>query len=221
MHLMDLPIFAYSDSQVAVAWIRLHESKWLPDSPKRARNCVCRLTLIRVSLKHKVIAIETVHEEKFLTSLCLRFSSLIRMVRVIAYVKRAVWKIPKLEEIRNQIKRLKEKEKKPCDVALVPLTTDETSSALHSLLSMSQEIHFFLEIKLLSEGKPICKKFKIKALYPFVDENLHLRVGGRLQCQEILAFIEKHPLFLDKICPLAEEAHLETLLGVSSWLLVT
>lgn len=130
-----------------------------------------------------------------------RFSSLNRLVRVIAYCKR----------FTNLIKN---KENKPKFESY--LTSKELSESLNTLIRKCQEEHFKEEIKDLNRQKEIKNKSKIAHLNPYLDGNSLLRVGGRLENSK-LTQDEKHPIILPKDSTLSklivEEAHKKLLHG--------
>lgn len=122
-----------------------------------------------------------------------KYSSLIKLQRVISYVLRFV------KKCRT---RLTSSQHQQQSMALSP---HELLSALSCLIKYVQREHFKSEINQLSTTRQINGKSALFRLNPFLDGENMLRVGGRLQKSE-LSFETKHPLILPK------EGNLTTLL---------
>ncbi|XP_011687442.1 PREDICTED: uncharacterized protein LOC105449756 [Wasmannia auropunctata] len=112
-----------------------------------------------------------------------RFSSFTRLKRVIAYCFR--FKNNALSA-KQEVKRKKG-----------PLTVQETSEALTSILRMCQESEFQQELHDLRNKKPLNSKSKILTLHPFLDGDGLIHVGGRLRHAPI-EFARKYPVILPK-----------------------
>lgn len=80
------------------------------------------------------------------------------------------------------------------------LTGNEIVKAEMQLIELAQKDMFSNELKQLSQKKPITNN-KIKSLSPFINEYGLMRVGGRLQLSE-LSYDEKHPIILDSSHPI-------------------
>ncbi|XP_069968405.1 uncharacterized protein [Bactrocera oleae] len=87
--------------------------------------------------------------------------------------------------------------------------------AKKTIIKIQQNLDFYDEIRQLKNNKVLDRKNKLSTLYPFVDEDGILRVGGRLQNSQI-CYDTKHPIILTN-CELAnliiQEAHKITLHG--------
>ena len=123
-----------------------------------------------------------------------KFSSLQKLVRVVAYCRRF----------------LKQRQK------LGPyLTSEEIGEALEVCIRQSQHQEFQEDIDELSKTGNVKKNSKLKTLNPFLDERKILRVGGRIQVAEI-ENNAKHPIIISKghlKNLLIDDAHKKTLHG--------
>jgi len=132
-------------------------------------------------------------------SLLKKFSRLIKLLRVVAYIIRfkanCAKKDPRLSG------------------ELTPL---ELNNALLCVCKLSQVSQFPEEVTSLREQKPVSRGSKLLSLDPFLDEHGVLRVGGRLQ-HSTLDETTKHPIILSHKCVLVQllinKIHLDTLHG--------
>ncbi|XP_073948966.1 uncharacterized protein [Choristoneura fumiferana] len=108
-----------------------------------------------------------------------RFSSLTKLVRVMAYCRRFLTNMRKPEEERRRTNYL---------------TGQEIHEALNICVKQCQQENFEQDYKNLLNGIPVSKKSTLKTLNPFLDENGLMRVGGRLENSQ-LAFNKKTPRF--------------------------
>jgi hypothetical protein len=116
----------------------------------------------------------------------LRFSSLKRLKRVMAFCLRFIY------NARNS-------KSKKCG----SLTVDETEEALLPYARKTQELFYSDELRDLQTGRPVKKGRKLLTLHPFVDEDGLIRVGGILQAA-VLDYDQKHQTILPTRCHLAE-----------------
>ncbi|GFR15530.1 retrovirus-related Pol polyprotein from transposon 17.6 [Trichonephila clavata] len=80
------------------------------------------------------------------------------------------------------------------------LTTKELEKGLVYCIKQVQVTNFASELKCLQSGKPLPANSRTLNLYPFIDNDGILRVGGRLKNAN-LKFCHKHPAILpDKHC---------------------
>lgn len=130
-----------------------------------------------------------------------RYSSLTKLVRVVAYCRRFLdLKKPASERNRHEY-----------------LTSLELTQSLEICVKKCQGEHFEEELKLMREDGKWCKlKGSLKSLTPFIDDKGLLRVGGRLDKSSIGEDV-KHPILLPKKSPLTDliiaDAHSKTLHG--------
>ena len=75
------------------------------------------------------------------------------------------------------------------------LTVAEMEEALIQIITQNQSMEFMLELQDLKHNKPVSKKSKISTLNAFLDSSNIIRVGGRLENSQ-LAYDEKHPIIL-------------------------
>lgn len=129
-----------------------------------------------------------------------RFSSLRKLIRVIAFCRRF------FQLTHSQIKP-----KFP-----VYLTSTELQSALNVCITQCQHRHFKDEIDGIAKTGTVNKKSKLASFNPFIDKNSILRVGGRLQKADISENM-KHPILVPRKSHLADlivaDAHEKTLHG--------
>jgi hypothetical protein len=116
----------------------------------------------------------------------LRFSSLKRLKRAMAYCLRFIY------NARNS------KDKKGGN-----LTVDETEEALLRCISRTQ-VSYPDELRDLQAGRPVRKSSKLLSLHPFVDKDGLIRVGGRLQFA-VLDYDQRHQVILPSKCHLSIE----------------
>lgn len=138
-----------------------------------------------------------------------KYSSLSKLIRVTAYIFR--FKNNLLFEF-YQKKQLNNSYRKMTGF----LTTKELINSRHYLIRISQEIDFCDKLIELQKQGQILANSSLSKLYPFMDSNLILRLGGRIQNSD-LNYETKHPILLRKQNPLAyllfKDAHLKTLHG--------
>lgn len=77
------------------------------------------------------------------------------------------------------------------------LSSSELTESRLIVIRLSQAANFALEIEMLKSGKDLPKSSGIKKLNPFLDKDEILRVGGRLS-QASLTFDRKHPPILSQ-----------------------
>lgn len=109
-------------------------------------------------LEEKKVKSHTVTCEKTEDSILTKFSTLIRLTRVIAYCRRLLSPWPK-----------------------GVLTAEELKKALDTCIKLSQRNWFQEEINDLTKNKKVNRRSKLTSLNPFIDDDGFLRVGGRLQ----------------------------------------
>ncbi|KAH1020919.1 hypothetical protein HUJ04_010505, partial [Dendroctonus ponderosae] len=109
-----------------------------------------------------------------------RFSSLIKLKRVFAYV---------LRFIRNS----RNKEQKETG----QLTVIELENSMICLSKLAQNDCYLDEITIIKSKKELNKKSRLGSLNPFIDSNGLLRVEGRFK-KLSLSFDTKHPILLDE-----------------------
>lgn len=146
------------------SWVQYNESCLIEDEdPERKERC-------------SLITNKT--EESYLCSVFSRYSSLRKLQRVMAYVRRF------LHNLRNSTKRI-----------YGFLSTDELRQSLLTCVSVTQQQYFSSEIRTIAASGTIPKH--LRSLTPFIDPTGLLRVGGRLE-HSLLSQDAKHPLLLPK-----------------------
>lgn len=116
-----------------------------------------------------------------LCSIFNKFSSLNKLVRVVAYCRRFIHNLKSGVEFK----------------IVGPITATEFNLAELFVVKLSQEESFSPELSLLKGNKSIPSSNRLLSLTPFLDDNGLLRVGGRLK-KSSLNYEGKHPLLLDK-----------------------
>ena len=109
-----------------------------------------------------------------------RYSSLAKMRRVVAYVKRFL----------NNTRTKKEER------LTGPLTVPELGSAQNCLVKRAQAESFSGEVQLLEKGREIHKRRRIKALDPRLEDR-YLVVSGRLQKAQAIPYRGRQPKIID------------------------
>ncbi|KAL0839095.1 hypothetical protein ABMA28_017074 [Loxostege sticticalis] len=188
-------------------WLRAHSTL-----PLEAASCVEptnleEKVLVKVNTVHKISEkCDTSGNERD-TDIFNRYSSLSKLVRVIAIVFR----------FYNCLKhKVNTKSVLNCPKYL---TTIDLKNSLYKLIKKSQNDNLNKVINMV-KSKNVnkkCKNFnKLRKLHPFLDEQDVLRVKGRI-CNSSLDFDIKHPVILTKNCKLSylivRDAHHKTLHG--------
>lgn len=237
---------AWTDSEVVLAWLSSHPSKWKPFIGNRVATIITLLERNQWSyvksetnpadaasrgvkpsdihthqlwangpnwLKHQDVPYVnpknlTTHLEerkKFVNiaieehdNITNKFSSLSRLLRVVAYCRRFL---------------KKERDKVPKHFHLLKI---EIQEALDCIIKQCQIEYFKQEMQDISNGKNIKAKSKLTSLSPYIDNVGILRVGGRLQSAQVEGD-RKHPILIPHDAHLAKlivgDAHVKTLHG--------
>lgn len=139
------------------------------------------------------------NDDKF-NALIERMSSLDKLIRISAWVMR----IATRDGLKNR----------ECPF----LTTAEKNNAMMYWVKKEQAQYYEAEIRSLNSGKGLFKNSSLRQLYPFVDKDGILRVGGRLQKAPIPEG-SKHQIILPDVSRLAslliKQTHFNTLHGGS------
>ena len=133
------------------------------------------VTTLETSLetKHVHIALEQSTED-----FTQRFSTLNRLIRVIAVCKRFI----------NNCRQ-------PTNRQTASLTTLELDQALICCIKTTQQTSYAREVRDLLNSQEVSTTSSIKTLHPFIDQQGLIRVGGRLQ-HSALPYDIKHPIIL-------------------------
>ncbi|XP_059053822.1 uncharacterized protein LOC131848084 [Achroia grisella] len=151
----------------------------------------------RVQIKCNTTVIKT-KDDEFKLTLLNRFSSLKKLLNVVAFCRRWMKNV-KRENIKHK-----------------SIDCEERDKALTVCVKIAQQIDFTDEIETLKKKKIIKRCSRLLPLCPYLDENDVLRVGGHLKHAE-LKYERKHPVILTRDNPLIplllNDAHKETLHG--------
>lgn len=154
----------------------------VPDTCLEAKSKVCNLS---VNSDHDCLS--------FLN----KYSSLTKLIRVIAYCKRFI------TSCRSKL-------------TTIYLSSHELKVAFNICIKLSQQYYFSSEISLLLKHKVIPKSSKLHSLCPVLDSDNILRVGGRLINANI-SLDMKTPVILSYQCNLSKlivkNSHLNSLHG--------
>ncbi|KAL7293536.1 hypothetical protein TKK_0012979 [Trichogramma kaykai] len=251
LHLESVKTYGWTDSNVVLAWISNHASKWTPFVANRVSKIQSILTaqnwfyvssghnpanvatrgITPLQLKNcqqwwhgpywlekdiikytSSVPLSTIPPERknnttILTAqvsdnnnILTRFSSYSKLIRVVAYINR----------FTNNCKRSTDKQSSF-------ITSEELLRAKNTIIKISQRTSFNAEVADLNNKKCIKNASKLLPFKPFLDSMGILRVGGRIENAPMLTFSNKHPILLDKFCPLStlliNYAHSQTLHG--------
>ncbi|XP_059056265.1 uncharacterized protein LOC131850114 [Achroia grisella] len=138
------------------------------------------------------------NENRVENEMILRFSSLNRLLRVVALCRRFLYRCRKQNVLIEFISRT------------------EKEISLKTCIKIIQETYLYDELKNLKEKGKINKKSVLTSLSPWIDSEGILRVGGRLQCTKISEDI-KHPYIIPQKSHFTElllrDTHEKTLHG--------
>ncbi|XP_038116638.1 uncharacterized protein LOC119768917 [Culex quinquefasciatus] len=174
-------------------WLKAHASTWKHEMPDEEFD----EATLEVRKKFRTFNIvvrlpKTTYEEE--KQILEKRSSLLGACRQLSRVNRFLYNL-----------RPGNKEKRSGSIAPA-----ELHSARMQFVRLAQHDVFQKEIKTLAAGREVSPKSKIANLYPFLDGDGTLRIGGRLQ-QSSLPFEVKHPVILPKVHQftklLVEELH--------------
>lgn len=155
---------------------------WLKENEEKWPNLISiEPTNIERKTKQSLLTITSPVEHNELLN---RFSSLDKLVRTTALILRF-------------LKKCKSKSKEKISAVNSWLTVKELNLARVKLIHIVQLQAFGKEIKILKRKTILPRKFMLRQISPFVDENGLLRVGGRLK-HASLAFDQKHPIILPR-----------------------
>lgn len=179
-----------------------HGPTWLLESTEDSdQNSLSKAFETTVGQRKTFVAMNILHDE----SLIERFSSLHKATRTVAYCNRFA---------KNSRKR-SQNEGNDSTKSYV-LEVDELLQAKIQLIKMCQGIHFEEDIEHLKKHEQVSKKSSLRTLYPFLDTDGLLRVGGRLQ-NSLFGYDKKHPMIIPYKSALTQliidSAHKKTLHG--------
>ncbi|XP_051153762.1 uncharacterized protein LOC127277018, partial [Leptopilina boulardi] len=154
-------------------WLELSEENWpshhfiQTELPERKKSVALTIKNVKTSI-----------------NLWSRFSSLRKLIHVVAYCLRIA------ERARGKTKFSE------------ILTPAEIQSAFNRIVSLVQMEEFYNEINQLSKNECLSSRSKILRLNPVMHEEI-LRVGGRIKRAE-LPYDQRHPMLLPKNHPVTE-----------------
>lgn len=147
----------------------------------------------------KLTVLKTTIEENIFESVITSHSSLTRLVRIIATIKRFTYNI-RCSTFRRY----------------GALTPAELKASLNFIIRIIQSSVFSFDYKTLQSKRKLHHHSNLLSLNPFLDDEQLLRVGGRLQNSN-MSFESKHPLIIPKrhhfTKLLIDQTHLNTLHG--------
>ncbi|XP_066590640.1 uncharacterized protein [Prorops nasuta] len=205
-------IRCYSDSQVALAWIAKQPVHWKTGTSAQQLSEDSLWwhgpAFLREHTANLVQVFETAEESRKValtaqlsTTQCWffdKFSSWSKLVRVMAYVLRFVQRTRKTGQWEDSL-----------------LSTSEIRESIIAIVQVVQRTHFADELSALNHGSRIPSRSKLLSLYPVIDSQGILRIGGRLRNAEISEQM-KHPIILPNChltAILIRQTHLDTLHG--------
>lgn len=162
--------------QIHAASLWWHGPHWLEDDPKTWPINENEPEEIPEQRKRTIVTNVAIIE----TSLLSRYSSLLKLQRVTAYILRFIHNCKSSSLNRN--------------TGLIEVV--ELSNAMNILLKMAQQETFPSELKSLNSNGQVKGKSKLFSLNPFLDKEGLIRLGGRLKHANI-DFENKYPIILD------------------------
>lgn len=150
----------------------------------------------------EAVKVHTIKKEEGIWDVFERFSSLTKLIRVLAYCRRFLQlRKSKSGDIHKHTGYLKSK---------------ELRETLEVCIKRDQENYFGEEIEIIKKNLEIKRNSCLKSLNPILDNNNIIRVGGRLE-EAYLKPNRKHPIIMAKSSRLTAliiaDAHKQTLHG--------
>lgn len=155
------------------SWLKLAEEKWPSNIILKDKELLPETDCEKLS---SVLTVTVDESSDFIQDLLNKFSSLDKMQRIVAYVKRFIF------NCRN-----------PKSAIKGMITLFDSEAALNEMVRSTQNSVFAREMTLLSQKKALPKP--LRKLSPFLDKLGILRVGGRL-VHSGLKFEQIHPALL-------------------------
>lgn len=156
---------------------------------------------ISTNMEQRTIKSHAVTEDVKEDKMWIKFSSLQKLVRVIAYCKRFL-NVTRPNANRSEIKSY--------------LTSEEISEAFKVCIKHCQRVEFHDDIKELTKTGNVKNTSKLKSLCPVFDQDGILRVGGRIKNSQ-LDYNSKNPIIIPHenhfTRLLVDDAHKKTLHG--------
>lgn len=156
------------------SWIHSPRSEW-----NLSNSFDVELNKFDILQEQKPLVLTTTLEENILDILVNKFSSLLKIQRIICYILRFLHNC-----------------RKNCHKNVEPFSSLELKRSLRTLVKRVQNVHFSYLISQISRNLLLPKHFRKLAV--FLDEEGFLRVGGRLRHSE-LSLDAKHPLLLPRV----------------------
>lgn len=156
-------------------WLLTDEEKWT-----NIKNTESSSLHVPES-KGSEISVFGVAVESF--SILNKYSSLNKLIHVVAYCLRFYYKIIRKEEELTNI-----------------LSIKEIDRARITIIKCVQKEAFTRELQDLKNLKGVAKSSKLFSLCPFLDENNIIRVGGRLKNAASIDVFQRHPIVLPAKC---------------------
>jgi len=151
-------------------WLHKNEADW----PKE-KNIYCQADEALLEARTVSHVLSTV---KYDLSIVEKYSSLLKLLRVIAFCRRFIHNASKKERLSGA------------------LQVDEIDKAESSIIRLVQAISFASEIQDLGKFGQVSPKSVLLRLRPFLDKNNLIRVGGRLGNASTLNESQQHPIIL-------------------------
>ncbi|XP_057380643.1 uncharacterized protein LOC130703040 [Daphnia carinata] len=129
----------------------------------------------------RVLAVKTEDENHVIDRCVTRFSSLVKLQRVLAWSKRFA-----------DNARAKLRDEKPI---VGELTVEEMVTSLTKCIVRAQELAFAEEFYALRKNLKLPLRSKLRTFQPFLDEVGQMRIGGRI-LQAPIDYAAKHPIIL-------------------------
>ncbi|XP_046491845.1 uncharacterized protein [Neodiprion pinetum] len=195
----NTPVYLWTDSTVALAWIKSHPSRWKEfvqlwtfgpswlskpsvnwpsSSPRPEENIHLEE---RKGLSTHIATAKPLQ----IWDLVDRYSKLSTLLKVTSLCKRAA----------NRFDAKTSSNHVNTSITVGPISTLELSDAQLFWTKVTQQAYFAEEIRQIETSSSLSRSHALSRLTPFIDSNGFLRVGGRLN-HSLLSYDGKHPFIL-------------------------
>lgn len=201
-----------------------HGPEWLNNDYMPKTYDTFKTPEIEVKNVHAITS-RNIENINIITELLIKYNCIINIIRIIAWVSRFITNASQNNRHHREHPTMNHTYiKDPHASKQCNLTLDEIRRATDLIIKQVQYEHYGQEINDLKTKGSVCNNKGLQKLYPYLDKNNILRVGGRLQNSN-LPEETKHPAIIPKNSKLAKlliaRAHITTLHGGARLTLAT